>query len=97
MTDLSSLPPEVREVFSNMAADSDCWLGAHDADTLRDYIIRVTAEKKELDAMLTAQFARRIPVEQALLDVANGKRELPTREECRKWATKIGVPNERQD
>jgi ABC-type dipeptide/oligopeptide/nickel transport system ATPase subunit len=37
---------------------------------------------------------RRAQVEQALFDVANGKEELPSREQCREWAMKLGVPEE---
>lgn len=36
----------------------------------------------------------RARVEQELLDVANGKARLPDREQCRKWAVRLGVPQE---
>src|SRR5262249_7733845 len=37
-------------------------------------------------------FNRRVSVEQRLLDAASGKKPLPTREECRELAMKLGVP-----
>lgn len=35
---------------------------------------------------------RRVAVEQYLLDCAAGKRDLPSREECRTLALKLGTP-----
>jgi len=46
----------------------------------------------DLDAMLTDRINRSVPVEQELLDIANGKRPLPTAEDCRRMAMKLGVP-----
>lgn len=37
---------------------------------------------------------RRAEVEQELLDAARGKRPLPSHEELRSWAVKLGVPEE---
>ena len=37
---------------------------------------------------------RRAEVEQELLEVARGVRGLPDSEQCRKWAQKLGTPNE---
>lgn len=37
---------------------------------------------------------RRVKVEQLLLDIANGKRPLPTQQECRAMAEHLGVPSE---
>lgn len=51
-------------------------------------------EKTELDAELTAEINRRVPVEQYLLDVANGRKSLPGREKCRELAQKLGGNNE---
>ncbi|MDB5596210.1 MAG: hypothetical protein JWM36_3171 [Hyphomicrobiales bacterium] len=46
----------------------------------------------ELDAMLCQMFARRAPIEETLLAVASGKRDLLTREECKAIAARLGVP-----
>lgn len=37
---------------------------------------------------------RRAAVEQELLDVANGKKDLPDRAQCRAWAMRLGVPTD---
>jgi hypothetical protein len=42
----------------------------------------------------SADFARRVAVEQFLLDAARGKRPLPTADECRELAHKLGIPDE---
>lgn len=55
------------------------------------------AEHQQSIDRLRKALNRRAVVEQVLLDVANGKRDLPTREECRKLALKLGVPEEYQD
>jgi hypothetical protein len=39
-------------------------------------------------------FDRRVAVEQRLLDAACGKAPLPTREECRQLAHRLGIPEE---
>lgn len=40
----------------------------------------------------------RVKVEQALLDVANGKEDIPVdREQFRQWAFQLGVPAEWRD
>lgn len=36
----------------------------------------------------------RVKVEQELFDCASGKRVMPTREQCRQWAMRLGVPPE---
>ena len=46
------------------------------------------------DKLLTQEINRRVPVEQYLLDCANGKRELPDRDKCRELAQKLGVADE---
>ena len=40
------------------------------------------------------QYNRRTYVEKRLRDCARGARELPTAEECREWALKLGIPTE---
>lgn len=45
------------------------------------------------DAQLCDIFRRRGQVEQVLFDIANGKRALPTQEELRELALKLGVPS----
>ena len=42
---------------------------------------------------IAPDFARRVEVEQRLLDAASGKASLPTADECRALAFKLGVPN----
>lgn len=37
---------------------------------------------------------RRVVVEQYLWDASAGRRPLPTKEECKAWAIKLGVPSE---
>ena len=49
---------------------------------------------KKLDKMLCTRFARSAPIEEALLQIGMGKRDLPTREECKEWGVKLGVPEE---
>lgn len=48
--------------------------------------------RDEHHAERSADFARRVKVEQRLLDAATGKAEPPTREECRELASTLGVP-----
>lgn len=40
------------------------------------------------------QINRRAGIECELLDIANGKRPLPSREDCRVMALKLGTPRE---
>jgi len=40
---------------------------------------------------------RRAQVEQELLDIANGKAPMPSREACREMALKLGVPEKWRD
>jgi hypothetical protein len=44
--------------------------------------------------MLTKRFIRSSPIEEQLLAIGVGKRDLPTREECKQWGIKLGVPAE---
>lgn len=46
------------------------------------------------EKMLADRINRSVPVEQELLDIANGKRPLPTPEDCRRMAMDLGVPTE---
>lgn len=46
--------------------------------------------------MLTQRFIRSSPIEEELMAIGVGKRDLPTREECKQWAIKLGVPEEFQ-
>jgi len=47
-----------------------------------------------LDKMLRLRFQRSAPIEEALMQIGMGKRDLPSREECREWAVKLGVPDD---
>lgn len=51
-------------------------------------------DQSALDRMLCQRFARSAPIEEALLQIGMGKRDLPTREECREWGAKLGVPDD---
>jgi hypothetical protein len=44
--------------------------------------------------MLTQRFIRSASIEEELLAIGIGKRDLPTREECKQWGIKLGVPTE---
>jgi NTP pyrophosphatase (non-canonical NTP hydrolase) len=44
------------------------------------------------EKMLADRINRSVPVEQRLLDIANGKRPAPTGEDCRRMAMDLGVP-----
>lgn len=55
---------------------------------------RLDARELQLSKDRSADFARRVPVEQRLFDAANGKSPLPTTDECRELAMKLGVPDE---
>lgn len=46
------------------------------------------------DAMWCESFNRRVAVEQLMFDAARGKRPLPTAEELRAWALKLGTVHE---
>lgn len=46
----------------------------------------------QLDAMLTRVINRRATVEQWMFDAARGKRPMPTPDELREWAIKLGTP-----
>lgn len=47
-----------------------------------------------LEKLLTQRFSRSATIEEQLMGIGVGKRDLPTREECREWAIKLGVPDE---
>jgi hypothetical protein len=47
-----------------------------------------------LDKMLRLRFQRSAPIEEALMQIGMGQRDLPSREECREWAVKLGVPDD---
>jgi hypothetical protein len=47
-----------------------------------------------LDKMLCLRFQRSAPIEEALMQIGMGQRDLPSREECREWAVKLGVPDD---
>lgn len=46
--------------------------------------------------LLTQRFNRSSPIEEELMGIGMGKRDLPTREECKQWAIQLGVPQEFQ-
>lgn len=48
------------------------------------------------DAKWTAMLARRAAVEQLMFDAARGKRPMPTADELRAWALKLGTPEDPQ-
>ena len=50
--------------------------------------------KRDVDRLRKA-LNRRAAVEQILLNVANGKRDMLTKDECRELAHKLGIPDER--
>jgi len=49
---------------------------------------------KKLDKMLCQRFARSAPIEEALLQIGMGQRDLPSREECKEWGIALGVPDD---
>jgi hypothetical protein len=50
-------------------------------------------KNKPADATWVAMFARRCEVEQLMFDAARGKRPMPTQQELREWALKLGTPH----
>ena len=56
----------------------------------------MTSEERiaHLERILTQRFSRSSKIEEELMAIGIGKRDLPTREECREWAIKLGVPEE---
>jgi hypothetical protein len=54
---------------------------------------RIATLEKQVE-ILSAWFARRVKVEQALFDAANGKSALPDAQKCRALALQLGVPDE---
>lgn len=53
-----------------------------------------TDDPLDLDKMLRQRLFRSAPIEEALMQIGMGQRDLPSREECREWAIKLGVPDE---
>ena len=47
-----------------------------------------------LTKLLTQRFSRSASIEEELIAIGVGKRDLPTREECREWGLKLGIPDE---
>lgn len=47
-----------------------------------------------LTKLLTQRFSRSSAIEEQLIAIGIGKRDLPTREECREWGLKLGIPDE---
>lgn len=54
----------------------------------------VTGMKSFMEKEYAEQLNRRAGIEQILLDIANGKKELPSREDCRILALKLGTPKD---
>lgn len=57
----------------------------------------ITALKERiewLEKLLNQRFSRSSNIEEQLMAIGIGKRDLPTRDECREWAIKLGVPDE---
>lgn len=72
---------------------------SHISNAQREAIVReAIAERDALlaghDTRWTAMFKRRVAVEQLMLDSANGKRPMPTQQELREWALRLGGCND---
>lgn len=66
-------------------------------DTKKQNDVTTLSDKERIEGlikMLTQRFIRSAPIEEELLAIGVGKRDLPTREECRQWGIKLGVPPE---
>lgn len=61
-------------------------------ERLRARVAELEGELKNRHAEYAKALNRRCTVEDVLYDVAAGKRDLLTREECRELAIKLGVP-----
>jgi hypothetical protein len=48
---------------------------------------------RELSKIWGQSLNRRAEVEQMMFDAASGKRSMPTAEELREWALRLGVPD----
>lgn len=59
-----------------------------------DDVAELKARIEWLEKLLTQRFSRSSNIEEQLMWIGVGKRDLPTREECREWAVKLGVPDE---
>jgi hypothetical protein len=46
----------------------------------------------DLDKSLSARISRSVDVEQILFDMANGKLALPSKQDCRVLALRLGTP-----
>jgi hypothetical protein len=51
---------------------------------------RLRCELERRHAEYSKALNKRVDVENALASIGAGKRDLPTREECREWAVKLG-------
>ena len=69
------------------APDRLCHEAAGEIERLRSALERI-------DKMLRLRFQRSAPIEEALMQIGMGQRDLPSREECREWAVKLGVPDD---
>lgn len=62
-------------------------------ETLREQIVAQQQQIDRTHEQRSQDFARRVPVEQRLLDAASGKKPLPTADECRELALRLGKPH----
>jgi len=60
--------------------------------TAQRQLDRATEQVIAFDKTLCAQFKRRVPIEEELMECAKGKRPLPTKKDCARMAEAIGVP-----
>lgn len=77
-------------------ADCDARSGEPLGKCMREAADEIERLRVNLDAVqrvLLTRFARSAPIEEALMAIGVGKRDLPTREECAAWAVKLGVPD----
>lgn len=68
------------------AAEGDVGAQQRELDQLRQSVAWMREYEKSLN--------ERAKVEQELFDCANGKAPLPSKEQCRQWALRLGVPSE---
>jgi hypothetical protein len=80
----------IREALKEAIEESNVagWQGS-DADPEKS-----EAVINAVHALRSADFARRVKVENRLIEAAIGRAPLPTREECRELANQLGVPTE---
>lgn len=84
-----TIPPNAGEL-----ADAAAAIAALRQDA--DLVVGLRAQIVLLDKLLSQRFARSAPIEEQLMHAAFGKRPLPTAEECRQWALKLGKPAQEQ-